>query len=152
MKFASFFMAEYANIVNICALGTTLFLGGWTPLWPERFGSGIAPTLIIGFLGAIALFHGFQPGRARDRMWLKLAGGLLFGGALLPLVPFLRPILVPLFWFVAKTGVLLFTYIWVRGTLPRFRYDQLMRFAWGYMFPVAVVNLFAIALIVAVLL
>ncbi len=48
---------------------------------------------------------------------------------------------MPLFWFCAKVGALLFMFIWVRGTLPRFRYDQLMRFAWTFLFPVALVNL-----------
>jgi NADH-quinone oxidoreductase subunit H len=83
---------------------------------------------------------------------LKLVGVVLLGAAALHLVPFLQPILVPLFWFIAKTGGLLFLYIWVRGTLPRFRYDQLMHFAWGFMFPVSVVNLFAIGLVVALFL
>ena len=44
-------------------------------------------------------------------------------------------LLLPLFWFCAKTGFLLFIFIWIRGTLPRFRYDQLMAFAWKFMFP-----------------
>lgn len=152
MKFAAFFMAEYANMVTICALATHLFLGGWLPLWPSQYGSDFVPFLAIGFLGVMALFHGLQPGRARDRLWLKLVGVVLLGAAALHLVPFLQPILVPLFWFIAKTGGLLFLYIWVRGTLPRFRYDQLMRFAWGFMFPVSVVNLFAIGLAVALFL
>lgn len=152
MKFAAFFMAEYANMVNICALATHLFLGGWLPLWPSQYGSNFVPFLAIGFLGAMALFHGLQHGRARDRLSLKLVGVVLLGVASLHLVPFLQPILVPLFWFIAKTGALLFLYIWVRGTLPRFRYDQLMHFAWGFMFPVSVVNLFAIGLVVALFL
>ena len=46
----------------------------------------------------------------------------------------------------AKIGVILFLFIWVRGTLPRFRYDQLMSFAWKFMFPVALVNLLITAL------
>ena len=44
---------------------------------------------------------------------------------------------------------LLFVFIWIRGTLPRFRYDQLMRFAWTFMFPVAVLNLLITGLLVA---
>jgi NADH-quinone oxidoreductase subunit H len=56
-------------------------------------------------------------------------------------VPFLQTYLVPIFWFASKAGFLLFTYIWVRGTLPRFRYDQLMHFAWTFLFPCALVNL-----------
>jgi NADH-quinone oxidoreductase subunit H len=62
----------------------------------------------------------------------------------------LQPVLIPLFWFLAKAGLLIFLFIWIRGTLPRFRYDQLMRFAWTFLFPVAVVNLLVTALLVAV--
>jgi NADH-quinone oxidoreductase subunit H len=56
---------------------------------------------------------------------------------------------VPLFWFLSKAGFLLFLYIWVRATLPRFRYDQLMDFAWIKMFPASIVLLFIVALMVA---
>ena len=65
------------------------------------------------------------------------------------LIPALQAALMPLFWFAAKTGVLLFLFIWIRGTLPRFRYDQLMAFAWKFMFPVAVLNLLVTGLLVA---
>ena len=61
----------------------------------------------------------------------------------------LQPVLIPLFWFLAKAGLLIFLFIWIRGTLPRFRYDQLMRFAWTFLFPVAVVNLLVTGLLVA---
>jgi NADH-quinone oxidoreductase subunit H len=56
---------------------------------------------------------------------------------------------VPLFWLLFKVGFLIFVFIWIRGTLPRFRYDQLMRFAWTFMFPVAVANLLVTGLMVA---
>jgi NADH-quinone oxidoreductase subunit H len=61
-----------------------------------------------------------------------------------------QSVLLPLFWFAAKTGTLLFLFIWIRGTLPRFRYDQLMAFAWKRMFPIAVLNLLVTGLLVAV--
>jgi NADH-quinone oxidoreductase subunit H len=64
-------------------------------------------------------------------------------------VPVLQPFIAPLFWFGAKVGILLFLFIWIRGTLPRFRYDQLMRFAWLFLFPIAMVNLFITGLAVA---
>jgi NADH-quinone oxidoreductase subunit H len=98
MKFAMFFMAEYANMITVACLATLLFLGGW---------------------------H-----------------GPVFGPALL------RAIL-PVIWFVAKVFVFLFIYIWVRGTLPRFRYDQLMAFGWKFLFPLAIANVVVTALIVA---
>jgi len=98
MKFAMFFMAEYANMITVACLATLLFLGGW--------------------------------------------GGPVFG-------PPLLQSLLPVFWFVAKVFVFLFIYIWVRGTLPRFRYDQLMAFGWKFLFPLAIANLVLTALIVA---
>ena len=61
----------------------------------------------------------------------------------------LKPILMALFWFCGKVLFLLFVFIWVRATLPRFRYDQLMRFAWTFLFPLAMINLLATSLIVA---
>jgi NADH-quinone oxidoreductase subunit H len=98
MKFASYFMAEYANMITVACVATLLFLGGW---------------------------H-----------------GPLFGPALLQAI-------LPLFWFGAKVFGFLFLYIWVRGTLPRFRYDQLMAFGWKFLLPVAIANLVATAIAVA---
>ncbi|HXZ34022.1 MAG TPA: NADH-quinone oxidoreductase subunit NuoH [Terriglobales bacterium] len=98
MKFAMFFMAEYANMITVACLASLLFLGGW---------------------------H-----------------GPLFGP------PILQAIL-PVFWFLLRVFIFLFIYIWVRGTLPRFRYDQLMAFGWKFLLPVAIANLVITALIVA---
>ena len=98
MKFAMFFMAEYANMITVACLATLLFLGGW---------------------------H-----------------GPLFGP------PILQAIL-PLFWFGMKIFGFLFLYIWVRGTLPRFRYDQLMAFGWKFLLPLSLANLIATAIAVA---
>jgi len=98
MKFAMFFMAEYANMTTVACLATLLFFGGW---------------------------H-----------------GPIFGPAILQAI-------LPVFWFVAKVFVFLFIYIWVRGTLPRFRYDQLMAFGWKVLLPLAIANLVITALVVA---
>lgn len=98
MKFAMFFMAEYANMITVACLATLMFFGGW---------------------------H-----------------GPIFG-------PVILQALLPVFWFAAKVFVFLFVYIWVRGTLPRFRYDQLMAFGWKFLLPLALVNLIATAIAVA---
>jgi NADH-quinone oxidoreductase subunit H len=132
MSFAAFFMAEYANMVTVTAVATLLFLGGWQPPFPAPY-SDFIPILIFVFGGLIAIFHGLHPA--------------LFGVSFL--VPVLKTILMALFWFCGKVGLLLFLFIWVRGTLPRFRYDQLMRFAWIVLFPLAMVNLLATGLVVA---
>jgi len=98
MKFAMFFMAEYANMVTVACLATLLFLGGWN--------------------------------------------GPLFGPPVLQAV-------LPLLWFFLKVFAFIFLYIWVRGTMPRFRYDQLMAFGWKFLLPLAIANLIITAFVVA---
>ena len=149
LMFGSFFVAEYGHIVTACLLGTVLFLGGWQPLWPAEYGSDLFPVLVHWFFAAVCFYHGWQPARKWDRYTLPAVGAILFGAGALFLIPVLRPLIVPLFWFLAKAGILIFLFIWIRGTLPRFRYDQLMRFAWLFMFPVAVGNLLVTGLLVA---
>jgi NADH-quinone oxidoreductase subunit H len=152
MSFAAFFMAEYANMVTVTAVATLLFLGGWQPPFPEPY-SNFIPILIFVFGGLIAVFHGLHPARRMDKFTLPATGLVFLGIAALfglsLFVPVLKTILMALFWFCGKVGLLLFLFIWVRGTLPRFRYDQLMRFAWIVLFPLAIVNMLATGLVVA---
>ncbi len=54
---------------------------------------------------------------------------------------FILRALLPIFWFVLKVFSFLFLYVWVRGTLPRFRYDQLMNYGWRYLMPLAILNI-----------
>jgi NADH-quinone oxidoreductase subunit H len=90
MKFAMYFMAEYANMITVSAMATTLFLGGWRGPW-----------------------------------------------------------LPPVVWFCIKLYLFIFLFIWLRGTLPRFRYDQLMRFGWKVLLPLALANVMVTAVYVA---
>jgi len=149
MKFAAFFMAEYANMVTMSCLTTTLFLGGWQPLFASAWGSSLVPTLVFAAAGLVAIYHGLHPARKRDRLTLPAFGILFLAIAALFLFPPVQQALIPLFWFVAKVGAILFLFIWVRGTLPRFRYDQLMGFAWKVLFPIALANLLVTGFLVA---
>lgn len=114
MKFALFFLGEYAAMISGSAVVVTLFLGGWHLPLPSWHG---------GFHWA--LINGSAPG------WPGIAGGLF-------------NIVV----FFGKVAALLFFFIWVRFTLPRFRYDQLMRLGWLFFFEIALVNIFIVAGIV----
>jgi len=95
MKFALFFMAEYAHMVTLGAVAVTLFMGGWQPIIPQL---------------------GFIPG---------------------------------IFWFCGKLLILLFFFIWERGTMPRLRYDQIMKFGWKVLIPLALINLIITGLVVS---
>jgi NADH-quinone oxidoreductase subunit H len=149
MKFACFFMSEYANMITITCVATLLFLGGWHPLFPAPYSNWVAPAAFV--VAAIMCFSaGVQGARKHDRTTFPVFGiGFLVLAAIFAF-PLFWQVSVPIFWFCAKVCFLLFTYIWVRGTLPRFRYDQLMHFAWTFLFPCALINLLLTALFVAV--
>jgi NADH-quinone oxidoreductase subunit H len=79
-----------------------------------------------------------------------LATLLFFGGWLGPVFgPAWMRVLLPMFWFCLKVFCFLFFYIWMRGTLPRFRYDQLMAFGWKFLFPLALLNVLVTSFFVA---
>jgi NADH-quinone oxidoreductase subunit H len=149
MKFASFFMAEYANMITVSCMATLLFLGGWVAPWPAKYGSSFVPVVIFAAAGLIALYHGVNFVRKRDSYTLPVFGIIFLGIAGIFLLPMVQSWLLPLFWFFGKTGAILFTFMWIRGTLPRFRYDQLMGFTWKFLFPAAMANLLITGLAVA---
>ena len=92
MKFGMFFLAEYANIITVSAIGVTCFLGGW---------------------------HG--------------------------------PVLPPVAWFLIKLFLCIFFFIWLRATYPRFRYDQLMKFGWKILLPIALANVLVTGIVIILL-
>src|ERR1039457_2624258 len=149
MSFAAFFMAEYANMITVSAMATLLFLGGWMAPWPVAWGASLVPTLIFAIAGVTALYHGINATRKRDKVTLPVFGVIFLIVALIFLLPVVQSWLLPLFWFAAKTGAILFLFMWVRATLPRFRYDQLMGFTWKFLFPVAMLNLLVTSFLVA---
>ncbi len=162
LGFAAFSTAEYANMVTVCSVATLLFLGGWHPLIPYGRGGGYIAPLLFLIAAGLCIYHGINYVRPFDRITLPIIGVVFAGIAGLFLIPHVTPIahllsghglslgfLDPFFWFSAKVGFLLFVFIWIRATLPRFRYDQLMSFAWKFLFPVALVNLLITGFLVA---
>ena len=93
MRFALFFLAEYANMIVISSVATTLFLGGWLRPFPS--------VAALGFLDLVPA-------------WI---------------------------WFLFKTFVFLYVFLWIRATLPRYRYDQLMRLGWKVLIPIGIGNI-----------
>jgi NADH-quinone oxidoreductase subunit H len=93
MRFALFFLAEYANMIVVSSVATTLFLGGWLRPFPSW-----------GWLGFLDIIPSWT-------------------------------------WFLIKSFLFLYFFIWIRATLPRYRYDQLMRLGWKVLIPLAIANL-----------
>ena len=105
MKFAWFFLAEYINMLNVSAVATTLFFGGWR----APFG-----------------LHLINDGMFNDGWW-------------------------PLLWFLAKLWFFMFLFVWIRGTLLRFRYDQFMKFGWKVLIPAALAWIVCVSVVQGVL-
>src|SRR6202047_1955020 len=146
-KFAMFFMAEYANMLTVSFLATILFLGGWLSPFPESWTFlQYLPAVVLLGLGVYLGYDAVAGARgiARIQLVVITCGALLLGA--LCLLPAVMPIIQGPFWFLLKVGGLLFFYVRTRGTLPRFRYDQLMSLGWKLLLPVSLVNLVGTAL------
>ena len=100
MRFALFFLAEYAAMMNVAASTTVLFFGGWRAIYPDPFPAGSVLSVLHGVL-----------------------------------------------WFGAKIWFIMAVYIWIRGTLPRLRYDQLMEFGWKRLIPASLGIVFVTAIV-----
>ncbi|HAX48610.1 MAG TPA: NADH-quinone oxidoreductase subunit NuoH [Bacteroidetes bacterium] len=104
MKFALFFLAEYANMIIASTVIATLYLGGWQ----------------VPYLQAMEL-------------------------------PPMVTAVIQVLAFCAKVAFLVFFFIWVRWSLPRFRYDQLMNLGWKVMLPLSILNIIVTAIVVSLL-
>ncbi len=142
MKFAMFFIAEYTSMITVSCLATILFFGGWLSPFPSAwtFTQYLPSVLLIPF-GLWVIFDGVRYENLFGRILLPGVGTALTAiGAALIVFPLLNDAIQGIFWFMAKVFTFLFVYIWMRGTLPRFRYDQLMAFGWKFLLPVSIAN------------
>ena len=142
MKFAMFFIGEYTSMIAVSCLATILFFGGWLSPFPAYWTfTHYLPSVILIPFGLWVIFDGVRYETIFGRILLPGVGATLTAiGAALFLFPAANDVIQGPFWFFAKVFVFLFFYIWMRGTLPRFRYDQLMDFGWKILLPVSIGN------------
>lgn len=147
MKFATFFIAEYTAMVTVAIVASLLFLGGWLSPFPASWTwTEFIPTVVCLAGAALLVWDGLRYPTKFGQILLPIVGLLLAGVGLLCVIGGVREIVQGPFWFLSKILAFLFIYVWVRGTLPRFRYDQLMGFGWKLLLPVALANVLLTAL------
>jgi len=142
-KFAMFFMAEYANMITVSCLATILFFGGWLSPFaqiPLLSWTHYIPTAVFAIAGLALMAHGIRYITLFGRLVLPVLGAALLGLGILFGLPAVTEYVQGPFWFLLKIAIFLFVYVWLRGTLPRFRYDQLMDFGWKFLLPLSILN------------
>jgi NADH-quinone oxidoreductase subunit H len=142
-KFAMFFMAEYASMITVSCLATILFFGGWLSPFPQTSlfaWTHYIPSAVFALAGLALIVHGVRYITLLGRFVLPVLGVVLCGLAIFCGQPGVMEFIQGPFWFLLKIVIFLFIYVWVRGTLPRFRYDQLMNFGWKVLLPLSILN------------
>jgi NADH-quinone oxidoreductase subunit H len=142
-KFAMFFMAEYASMITVSCLATILFFGGWLsplPQTPLFAWTHYMPAAAFAAAGIALVAHGVRYITVFGRVVLPVLGLALIALGVLFALPGVVDFVQGPFWFLLKIAIFLFIYVWVRGTLPRFRYDQLMNFGWKVLLPLSILN------------
>jgi NADH-quinone oxidoreductase subunit H len=143
-KFAMFFIAEYTSMITVSCLCTIMFFGGWLSPFPASWTfTHYLPSVILIPFGLWVIWDGIRYETIFGRLVLPGIGTVLAGIGIALAVPqlqFVNEFVQGPFWLLAKIFVFLFVYVWMRGTLPRFRYDQLMSFGWKLLLPVSIVN------------
>ena len=147
-KFAMFFIAEYTSMITVSSLCAILFFGGWNSPFPTTWTvTHYIPSLILIPFGLWVLFDGLKYETIFGKLILPGLGTAIAGvGALLLAGIWIAPLhevneyIQGPFWLLSKIFFFLFFYVWARGTLPRFRYDQLMNIGWKLLLPVSIAN------------
>ena len=141
-KFAMFFIAEYTSMITVSCLCSILFFGGWLSPFPASWTwTHYLPSVILIPFGLWVIWDGIRYETIFGRVILPVVGMAITAlGVAFVLFPGVNEFIQGPFWLLSKIFVFLFIYVWMRGTLPRFRYDQLMAFGWKLLLPLSIVN------------
>jgi len=144
-KFAMFFIAEYTSMITVSCLCSIMFFGGWLSPFPDSwmFAHYLPSAILIPF-GLWVIWDGIRYETILGRIVLPGLGTVMVAlGAVFVMFPAVNEFIQGPFWLLSKILAFLFFYVWMRGTLPRFRYDQLMAFGWKLLLPLSIVNVIA---------
>jgi NADH-quinone oxidoreductase subunit H len=163
-RWSLYFLAEYTNMIVVASVATTLFLGGWLRPFAKvgwlSFLDYVPPLLMLAIAVYCVLRMPKQPSRVQQIFMLAVAG-LCFVVALVLVAPLVLPHVNPAltesakpfrdgilggFWFIFKVSAYLYFFMWLRFTIPRYRFDQLMRLGWHFLIPLSIINVLVVGL------
>jgi NADH-quinone oxidoreductase subunit H len=163
-RWSLYFLAEYTNMIVVASVATTLFLGGWLRPFAKvgwlNFLDYVPPLLMLAIAVYCVLRMPKQPSRVQQIFMLAVAG-LCFVVALVLVAPLVLPHVNPAltepakpfrdgilggFWFIFKVSAYLYFFMWLRFTIPRYRFDQLMRLGWHFLIPLSIINVLVVGL------
>ncbi len=149
-KFAMFFIAEYTSMITVSCLCSILFFGGWLSPFPASWlFTHYLPSAILISFGLWVIWDGIRYETIFGRIILPGLGAAITAlGVVFVLLPKVNEFIQGPFWLLSKILGFLFVYVWMRGTLPRFRYDQLMAFGWKLLLPLSIVNVIVTSFVI----
>jgi NADH-quinone oxidoreductase subunit H len=161
-RWSLYFLAEYTNMIVVASVATTLFLGGWLRPFARvgwmNFLDFFPPLLMLAIGGYCVWRAPKQPARVQQLFMLAVAG-LCFVVALVLAAPVIVPLARPSlagavkpfyagihggFWFLFKVSAYIYLFMWLRFTVPRYRFDQLMRLGWHFLIPLSIINVLVV--------
>lgn len=147
-RWSLFMLGEYAAMIAVSSVATTLWLGGWMrpfpnwlsgPTWDFIF--SLFPAITFLILAGLTFYNVARmpkhPSFKIQTAGLAVFGALLGFIGLVLLVPAVRVRIFDIYWFMIKVAVFMYLYIWYRATWPRLRFDQLMKVGWKVLLPTA---------------
>ena len=157
-RWSLYFLAEYANMIIVAGIATTLFLGGWLrpgaryheqiPGTSIEWLDALPALLTLGVVLYCLSLVPKQPVKIQKVVMALVAGlcaiiaGVLAGALFAP--PAVMQGIHGAFWFMAKVFAYIYAFLWIRFTFPRYRFDQLMRLGWRFLIPLALVNVIGV--------
>jgi len=155
-RWSLYFLAEYTNMIVVASVATTLFLGGW--LRPFASVSWLnflhfLPALLMIAVAAYCVFRMTKQPTKVQQLFMLAVAGLCFVVALALLVPVVVPVAKQFypgvhgaFWFILKVSLYIYFFMWLRFTIPRYRFDQLMRLGWHFLIPLSIINVLLVGI------
>ncbi len=141
-RWALYMLSEYSAVFVMACVVVTLFLGGWLRPFPSvgwleiPMNYGVPIVLFVGS-GLLCVPMMRRLKLRWQRVFLLVLAATLVICGLVFAVPAINPAIGGIFWFLFKAALIIYLLIWIRGTFPRFRYDQLMNIGWKWMIPIA---------------